>query len=136
MGTLECDRIPFVLSSVLSNHGALSFPASVSNTPVAWDYCIRSSSPSTGQINSIGKDACSSGSCNLCEGDCDSDSDCNGSLRCYQRNTNESVPGCTGNPYGAWDYCYDTDAPPRPCPSDEGANKEPNQGTNPQQQPQ
>ena len=136
MGTLECDRIPFVLSSVLSNHGALSFPPSVSNTPVAWDYCIRSSSPSTGQINSIGKDACSSGSCNLCEGDCDSDSDCNGSLRCYQRNTNESVPGCTGNPYGAWDYCYDTDAPPpAPAPPTRAPTRNPTRAPTPNNSP-
>lgn len=32
----------------------------------------------------------------LCEGDCDSDSDCEGGLTCYQRDANESVPGCSG----------------------------------------
>jgi len=42
-----------------------------------------------------------------CQGDCDGDGDCAGSLRCFQRSGYESVPGCGG--YGIWgfDYCYD-----------------------------
>lgn len=42
------------------------------------------------------------------EGDCDRDSDCQGRLRCFQRNRNESVPGInmSGFPSG-YDICYD-----------------------------
>jgi hypothetical protein len=31
-----------------------------------------------------------------CEGDCDTDEDCMDGLICFQRNANETVPGCTG----------------------------------------
>jgi len=31
-----------------------------------------------------------------CMGDCDSDDDCAGNLRCYSREANEDVPGCVG----------------------------------------
>ena len=33
---------------------------------------------------------------NVCEGDCDKDSQCAGDLVCFQRDANEEVPGCTG----------------------------------------
>jgi len=41
-----------------------------------------------------------------CEGDCDSDSDCEGSLSCFQRDGDEQVPGCRGTPRRSTDYCY------------------------------
>ena len=43
-----------------------------------------------------------------CEGDCDSDSDCAGSLKCYQRENRESVPGCANNANvpKQYDFCY------------------------------
>lgn len=34
----------------------------------------------------------------VCEGDCDSDDDCAGNLKCFQRDENEHVPGCL-DPY-------------------------------------
>ena len=43
-----------------------------------------------------------------CEGDCDTDADCKGNLKCFQRNNGEPVPGCSGNPSRRdYDYCYD-----------------------------
>ena len=42
-----------------------------------------------------------------CAGDCDKDSDCEGSLKCFQRNALEAVPGCSGSGKSKWDYCYD-----------------------------
>eukprot|EP01047_Picozoa_sp_COSAG01_P089270 COSAG01_NODE_21418_length_903_cov_1.079602_1_plen_281_part_10 len=44
----------------------------------------------------------------LCEGDCDSDSDCALGLSCFQRNgALDSVPGCTGTYYdNNVDHCY------------------------------
>jgi len=42
----------------------------------------------------------------MCEGDCDSDADCEDDLVCLQRSGGGSVPGCGGTPYGdGTDYC-------------------------------
>lgn len=42
-----------------------------------------------------------------CQGDCDVDSHCQGGLRCYQRDANAHVPGCTGGEQDGTssDYC-------------------------------
>ena len=45
-----------------------------------------------------------------CEGDCDIDSDCDGTLVCYQRDDTTQVPGCSTGGDGdvsGYDYCYD-----------------------------
>ena len=67
------------------------------------------------EINFIGNPCTSffnDGKCTQCTGDCDSDSDCAGDLRCAQRRQVsgvENVPGCawgaTSNPYTDDDYC-------------------------------
>lgn len=41
----------------------------------------------------------------LCEGDCDNDGHCAGSLKCFDRTRDEPVPGCTGNGHTGYDYC-------------------------------
>jgi hypothetical protein len=38
--------------------------------------------------------------------DCDEDGDCGDGLRCFQRDENESVPGCVGEGEFGWDYCF------------------------------
>lgn len=49
----------------------------------------------------------------MCDGDCDTDDDCDGNLRCFFRDDFESVPGCDSpfpdqiGEYGL-DYCFDT----------------------------
>ena len=46
-----------------------------------------------------------------CEGDCDSDSDCDTGLICFQRSYGEVVPGCNVGGVGDtnnYDYCYST----------------------------
>ena len=49
--------------------------------------------------------------CNKCEGDCDSDDDCEGDLKCFQRSDSGPVPGCAGNggslDMNKQDICYD-----------------------------
>ena len=49
------------------------------------------------------------GACQECTGDCDSDSDCDGDLRCAQRRGVEDVPGCawdgSGNMFSGTDFC-------------------------------
>ena len=50
-----------------------------------------------------------------CEGDCDSDTHCAGSLKCFQRTALESIPGCVAGGSGdlaGYDYCYDTSVVP------------------------
>eukprot|EP00980_Cylindrotheca_fusiformis_P011317 scaffold2611_cov70-Cylindrotheca_fusiformis.AAC.2 len=44
----------------------------------------------------------------LCKGDCDSDSDCLGDLKCFQRDPYQSVPGCAGGSSDGsrTDFCY------------------------------
>jgi hypothetical protein len=45
-------------------------------------------------------------------GDCDGDSQCEGKLKCFQRNGDEKVPGCKGSTDGKTtgkDFCYDPD---------------------------
>ena len=44
-----------------------------------------------------------------CEGDCDNDDHCEGNLKCFQRNRDETVPGCRRKGSGdikGYDYCY------------------------------
>ena len=43
-----------------------------------------------------------------CEGDCDNDNECSGSLKCFQRSGSEDVPGCSGDrsSYKGVDFCY------------------------------
>ena len=63
-----------------------------------------------GDDNPIDRDAYPSGG-GRCQGECDSDDDCQGHLQCYQRSDYEDVPGCINNHdednRGSWDYCYD-----------------------------
>ena len=49
-------------------------------------------------LTSIGfvAEGCGLQACGECFGDCDTDNDCAGDLRCYQRFGFEAVPGCTG----------------------------------------
>lgn len=42
-----------------------------------------------------------------CRGDCDSSSDCEEGLMCYQRSGYGAMPGCAGNPSWDTDYCLD-----------------------------
>ena len=43
------------------------------------------------------------GGLGVCEGDCDTDSDCGIGLMCFQRGGNEPVPGCSGTTKSGWD---------------------------------
>ena len=56
-----------------------------------------------------------------CEGDCDTDSHCAGSLKCFQREFNdEIVPGCAREGYFiSHDYCYDDTLPTINNPPDD-----------------
>ena len=62
----------------------------------------------------------------LCEGDCDEDSNCAVGLACWKRNSvsDPAPPGCTGTTVSEYDYCYDPASlnPPTSTPSDEPSN--------------
>ncbi len=66
--------------------------------------CISSDQPTSSRLNFINWDP--NFRLGLCEGDCDSDSDCATGLKCFQRNTNgPTPPGCAGTPSSNADYC-------------------------------
>ena len=50
--------------------------------------------------------------CDVCEGDCDSDQQCRGDLKCFQRNGVQAVPGCMGSGTSGSDYCYEPTTAP------------------------
>jgi len=66
-----------------------------------WDYCV----PAAILVD-VGVDGSASG-LNLCEGDCDQDSDCNHGLICWHRDfeSDTVVPGCIGIATSDLDYC-------------------------------
>jgi len=41
-----------------------------------------------------------------CQGDCDGDDECEGSLVCFSRSNDEPVPGCNGDGTTGTDYCF------------------------------
>ena len=48
---------------------------------------------------------------NVCESDCNKNKHCAPGLECFQRRADEDglPPGCVGEPYSTYDYCYDPD---------------------------
>lgn len=66
------------------------------------DYCVLPSSSSSLNVVNGG------GGMGRCQGDCDSDNDCAGSLICKQRNAYDRIPsGCRGNLSWKTDYCVE-----------------------------
>jgi len=43
-----------------------------------------------------------------CQGDCDNDDDCQGGMKCHQRNRGDEVPGCVGNLSSNSDFCVES----------------------------
>ena len=66
------------------------------------DYCY--ARPSPNYLHVIGNDL-PVGSYGLCEGDCDLDDDCAGSLICQESSGLSEIEGCTGAVYPGQDYC-------------------------------
>ena len=54
----------------------------------------------------------------MCQGDCDSDEDCEPGLVCFERKNTEPVPGCVGIGVEGWDYCSE----PEPVEEDKAAD--------------
>ena len=76
------------------------------------DYCIK---PREGQLvkvadNRAGECACEKYPAAMfplkrCQGDCDHNNDCDGDLICFERDSYEAVPGCSGKGISGTDYC-------------------------------
>jgi len=81
-------------------------PPGCTGTPnSAWDYCI-----DPNELYDGGTSYCSTTfPCGRCQGDCDSNSECAGSLICPQRNTGDPTPStCEGPvPLTNADYCIE-----------------------------
>ena len=106
--------LPYRLCSIKSNVTFIKLDGTFSATELDW----------TGQMNETIAEfdvaislrtagTCSTSlQCGECVGDCNSDSDCKGDLKCYQRNNDapQSIPGCYGGllsgNINTWDYCY------------------------------
>lgn len=63
------------------------------------DYCVSAPDPPVDVTDDF--------PLGLCEGECDTDFDCSDTLVCYQRNSFDPVPGCTGGEDDSSnsDYC-------------------------------
>ena len=70
------------------------------------DYCIRPSSGGGTSCTTPIRNRDNGGrNYGVCEGDCDSDADCQPGLRCVQLNSGNRVPGCSGRSVDDYDYC-------------------------------
>jgi hypothetical protein len=61
-------------------------------------------------LENLGASGCTPTSpCSKCQGDCDTDADCLGLLKCFQREVGNQVPGCSvggSNDVNDYDYCF------------------------------
>ena len=80
-------------------HEAAAQPPLTTAANIKWGECALATAAN------IKWGGCGAGKCDLCEGDCDYDSDCKAGLRCFQRDGLAPVPGCSGDGLGGWDYC-------------------------------
>ena len=68
------------------------------------DFCIQASANTLNFRGDNGQPA-SAFPLGNCQGDCDSDEECAGNLRCFERAEFEDVPGCQGFGVSGFDYC-------------------------------
>jgi Bacterial protein of unknown function (DUF839) len=68
------------------------------------DYCY---TPPAGTLVKVGKDRMPAKFYPLgpCQGECYSDNDCAGALRCFHRSEDEAFPGCSGDGASGVNYC-------------------------------
>ena len=95
----KCNEACNALDSTKSIHmlhsKAYGYVGSFQNTNVAYEPTMVNKGPSAHLFGKLP----------TCAGDCDSDSHCATGNVCFQRNSDEPVPGCSGTfPY-AWDVC-------------------------------
>ena len=69
------------------------------------DYCV---TPRWDMLDLAGNNGIPASAFPLqeCQGDCDTDSDCDGNLKCFKRDGQEPIVGCYGKGESGEDYCY------------------------------
>ena len=79
-------------------------PAQCSGTPYSdYDYCVGMAEG----LQWMDWDGCKYSPCEVCEGDCDNDSECKGHLRCFDNaGTSDPIPSCSGTVDNGYDYCF------------------------------
>ena len=104
----DCDNDGECMGNLVCyNRGSSSSPqppGCTGTTSGANDYCI-----DPNELYFGGGSYCSNTfPCGRCQGDCDVNSHCAGSLVCAQRHTSDPGPaGCEGTPVAEWDYCIE-----------------------------
>jgi len=104
-------------------HGYTSVPGCVGMGTEVWDYCYKTN-PSLPTLTHVEGTYGNRITQRLgpCTGDCDSDSECEDRLACFQRDDETLVPGCLGKGSAGWDFCYE------PVLSDLGKDPDTTQG--------
>lgn len=89
---------------------ANTIPGCTGEGKKGWDYCYNPNwgipGPPLPAVETLGLNPTG---LDICQGDCDSDRDCRGNLRCFIRSDDDwgQIPGCRGRGKKGWDYCYD-----------------------------
>ena len=113
---LEEDGGPYICYEEHATLGEDSQPENVTMRATSYEACVfglgnasLADLPQPAVIFQAGNDGNPSSAFPLsfCQGDCDNDDDCEGSLVCQQRSGNEVVPGCVGTPERGRDYCVE-----------------------------
>jgi hypothetical protein len=91
--------------SCLQRDGSEAVPECTGKAHKSYDYCYK---PGPGRLVQLGSGGSPAERYPLqdCQGDCQTDNDCEYGLVCMQRNGYEIVPGCEGRGRSGLDYCY------------------------------
>jgi Notch-like protein len=85
--------------------GDIAIPGCSGTGVSGWDYCHKAPDNS---IPLSGGNVGSATNLAACTGECDSDDQCAAGLKCFQSESEQTIPGCTGTKEAVdWDYCYD-----------------------------
>ena len=108
----DCDHDGHCADGLVCHHrnDYSAVPGCVGRGKKGYDYCIEP------KLKDYGWGADKGRTLQLCEGDCDNDSQCAAGLKCHHRNGFNPVPGCTGMGKDGMDYCV------APTLKDFGAN--------------
>jgi len=99
----DCDRDSDCADGLkcFQRNGNEKVPGCEGRAVKGYDYCI----PKEKFIKNVSVRGRNNPKLGMCEGDCDSDRDCQNGLKCHQRGRTGKVPGCAGTPKPYWDYC-------------------------------
>ena len=81
-----CNALPTTKSIFMITSKAYAYPETFEHSSVAFKP----------KLVNKGQNAVKYGPIQVCEGECNSDDDCDGNLVCFIRRANEPVPGCSG----------------------------------------